>query len=97
MSFEITWVGKHNSGNNRIWGYLRNKEDNWYDPYYSFWGKKDGVIHFQKIKENTLKRDFNKVIKRKKEKYILDYNLREHVKYEFEQLLILRKLKRSGE
>jgi len=93
MSFEISWVGYHNTGSGRIWGYLRNKEDSWFNPYYSFWGKKDGVIHFQKIRENTLKRSFNKTIMRKKEKYIQDYTLQDHVRNEFEQLQIIRKLK----
>lgn len=93
MSFQIKWAGKHNSGSGRIWGYLINTEDNWFNPYYSFWGKKDGVIHFQKIKENSVKRDFAKAVKRKKQKYILDTSLDDRIRKEFEQVEIIRKLK----
>lgn len=93
MSFQIKWSGRHNSGNGRIWGYLVNTEENWFNPYYSFWGKKDGVIHFQKIKEHSFRKDFNKSVKRKKEKYVLDTSFQDHVKNEFEQLQIIRKLK----
>jgi hypothetical protein len=98
MSFNIVWSGRHKECNGRIWGYLVNndeKTERGYCTYYSFWGRKNGVIHFQRIKEYTMRNEFKRTVKRKKEKYSQDDNLHTIIAREFGQLEIIRKLKQG--
>jgi hypothetical protein len=91
MTETVRWAGLSKRGDQRIWGYIENPSFPWKNPSITtFWGKKDGNIHFQEIRNGS---EFKVTLRRKKEKYAEKPELVGRVAEEYEKIMIMKKLK----
>lgn len=91
MTSTVRWVGLSKRGDQRIWGYIENPISPWRNPAITtFWGKKNGNIHFQEIRNGS---EFKVTFRRKKEKYVENPELVDQVTKEYEKTMIMKKLK----
>lgn len=96
MTIDIRWIGKNDTRSERIWGYLydsdysNNKKSVGYIYVTTFWGSIKGRIYFQITKIDN---HFVKNREKKLKKYSYDESYISRVIEEYEQLLVIRKLK----
>lgn len=87
---EIRWVGTDHARNKkRVWGYLVEIDNPW-KQCTTFWGRKGGKIYFQNTR---MDKEFQKNLKRKRERYVQESDLEPSVLFEYEQVQIMKKLK----